>query len=404
MRKDTHCKVLTADEFRALLNDIYEEDIFVDFSADGIYVGKGEADIPPKDLRLRLAEALGVDEVTSIHIDDEEPTGVWIAFKDFDIIRRSDYIATKLWSREDVEEMLKERGYTGNDEEVDIVLATGYLKALGDCTEGDWDIIDAGIFEAAIRGNLSKERTFDMFSETLFGEGSDQAGSIKSSPDLLRKAGDSCEVVIGDTHVAKVTLLVDVPEERENVLWYGGRIVEIVTEGFENIPVYVNAVGDVDISIYKGDNVIEEMYDSNCAGGFREVAGRYYDTDRDVCEARRAFDEDLISLKPTLDVLGENMFVAKSETNVMILPSKTVSEAIECTLNNIGAFYEEEDLPERTAHHIFWDVDEEDGIVDLPDSVLIPDNVVDDDVADYLSDTYGFCVSSFLLRKSGKEA
>lgn len=74
-------KVMLAEEFRILLNELYEEDVYIDVSADGLYVGRTDDDIPTEDLHERLAEKLGVSEVTSIHIDDCEPTAVWIAYK-----------------------------------------------------------------------------------------------------------------------------------------------------------------------------------------------------------------------------------------------------------------------------------------------------------------------------------
>ena len=40
-----------------------------------------------------------------------------------------------------------------------------------------------------------------------------------------------------------------------------------------------------------------------------------------------------------------------------------------------------------------WDTDGED--CGLPEEVLVPNFVSDDDVADYLSDIYGFCVNSW---------
>jgi hypothetical protein len=40
-----------------------------------------------------------------------------------------------------------------------------------------------------------------------------------------------------------------------------------------------------------------------------------------------------------------------------------------------------------------WDTDGED--LGLPTEVLVPNFVPDDDVADYLSDIYGFCVNSW---------
>lgn len=58
-----------------------------------------------------------------------------------DVLFRSDYIATKLWSRDDVAACLQEKGFDGTDDEIDAVISAGYLKYLGDCTDGDWEMI-----------------------------------------------------------------------------------------------------------------------------------------------------------------------------------------------------------------------------------------------------------------------
>ena len=52
------------------------------------------------------------------------------------------------------------------------------------------------------------------------------------------------------------------------------------------------------------------------------------------------------------------------------------------------------------AINILWDVDEEDGEVDLPDEVIIPDDICgddDDEISDYLSDLTGFCHKGYDL-------
>lgn len=72
-----------------------------------------------------------------------------------DILFRSDYIATVLWSREDVEDALLENGFKGTAEEIDAVINTGYLRALEDCTDGDWYVIDDAIREAERRGEIT---------------------------------------------------------------------------------------------------------------------------------------------------------------------------------------------------------------------------------------------------------
>lgn len=52
-------------------------------------------------------------------------------------------------------------------------------------------------------------------------------------------------------------------------------------------------------------------------------------------------------------------------------------------------------LRHRTATEIEWDIDEDDEPVTLPSEVEIPWEVFDDDIDDYLSDEYGFCVGDF---------
>lgn len=155
-RRNRHTSVLFQfEDFRQLLSKLYPgRTVYVDAEMDGLYIGLDDDDLPTEDLHERLAAELDVSQVTSIHIDDYEPCCVWVTYRDFDEICRSDYIATKLWSREDVESTLIEEGYEGTKQEIDEVINTGYLKALGDCTDSDWDIIKYAIRDAAARGNI----------------------------------------------------------------------------------------------------------------------------------------------------------------------------------------------------------------------------------------------------------
>lgn len=43
-----------------------------------------------------------------------------------------------------------------------------------------------------------------------------------------------------------------------------------------------------------------------------------------------------------------------------------------------------------------WDVDDKSDLKYLPKTVEIPGNVDDEDVSDYLSDEYGFCVNAWI--------
>lgn len=71
-----------------------------------------------------------------------------------DLFRKSDFIATKLWSREDVAACLEEKGYEGTEEETDEVINTGFLKHLHDCTDEDWETIYQAIDEAKRLGHI----------------------------------------------------------------------------------------------------------------------------------------------------------------------------------------------------------------------------------------------------------
>lgn len=51
------------------------------------------------------------------------------------------------------------------------------------------------------------------------------------------------------------------------------------------------------------------------------------------------------------------------------------------------------------ATHIQWDVDEEEELEELPDSMDIPKGMDEDEIADYLSDQTGFCHDGFDLEE-----
>ena len=80
-----------------------------------------------------------------------EPMAVDIGYN---IIDRNSFIASKLWSREDVLSVLNERGYEGTEAEIDAVINTDYLKALDECTDRDWSIINDAITEATRTGTI----------------------------------------------------------------------------------------------------------------------------------------------------------------------------------------------------------------------------------------------------------
>lgn len=66
---------------------------------------------------------------------------------EYDILNRHDYIATKLWSEEDVKSCLVDRGYLPINENV--ALVANDLGSLGDCTDDEWEVIYGAIRENA---------------------------------------------------------------------------------------------------------------------------------------------------------------------------------------------------------------------------------------------------------------
>lgn len=66
-----------------------------------------------------------------------------------DVLFREDYFAMKLWSREDIEGVMEENGYTVTPERVDEVIENGgKWYGLNDCSDGEWDCIYWAIKEA----------------------------------------------------------------------------------------------------------------------------------------------------------------------------------------------------------------------------------------------------------------
>lgn len=58
-----------------------------------------------------------------------------------EVFSSRDYVATKLWSEDDIRAELKENDYEGTDEQVAAVINSGKLKHLEDCTDSEWEII-----------------------------------------------------------------------------------------------------------------------------------------------------------------------------------------------------------------------------------------------------------------------
>ena len=82
------CIFTDVEELQAILSAIYEEDIDVHISLDGLwYESKSDLDIGNDDVCQVLSEYYDV-QVTSIHIDDCDYVGVWIVYKELSTVER----------------------------------------------------------------------------------------------------------------------------------------------------------------------------------------------------------------------------------------------------------------------------------------------------------------------------
>lgn len=81
-----------------------------------------------------------------------------------DILYAGDYIARKLWSREDIEGKLEDLGYEANDDIIDNVINSGMLRSLNDCNDYDWGCIENAIEETISNmEDMKDEEAFDLY-------------------------------------------------------------------------------------------------------------------------------------------------------------------------------------------------------------------------------------------------
>ena len=91
------------------------------------------------------------------------------------------------------------------------------------------------------------------------------------------------------------------------------------------------------------------------------------------------------------------MYITNNQMQEYDDEDKWVVEASDEELANVLRERGYQVLPKRVAKDIVWDTDGEE--VELPTEVLIPYDVPVDNEADYLSDTYGWCVISYSLKE-----
>ena len=66
-----------------------------------------------------------------------------------DILFRSDYFATVLWSKDDLASTLIGKGFKDSDINIKHIIDSGVLDILGELTDADWNVIDNAIDQAS---------------------------------------------------------------------------------------------------------------------------------------------------------------------------------------------------------------------------------------------------------------
>lgn len=110
-----------------------------------------------QDVQLYEARKWLLDHIAAVQCG--EPADVLAATEYTASPHRKDTIAIKVWSRDDVGNMLVDNGFTGTQEQidnaVDAVVATGMLDALGDCSDEEWNLIDTAIKASGVMEHAS---------------------------------------------------------------------------------------------------------------------------------------------------------------------------------------------------------------------------------------------------------
>ena len=118
---------------------------------------------------------------------------------------------------------------------------------------------------------------------------------------------------------------------------------------------------------------------------------------------------NIFSVPFAYEMYGRIEVVAQNKEEAMKLATTKLEEMTTTQLHEVSNYLEDSlEIDEegqiledsvRSASNIVWDYEEgeEESYTELPGSVVIPDNIANEDVADYLSDTYGWCVVSFDL-------
>lgn len=141
------CITLGYDEFRRIVNTLYDADLTVEYTADGIdiYSNDGKDCISIDKLKTKLAEYFDVSAIKAIHIDHYNTPDVWLTYEnDIIDIKPSLYETSKYHFIDEESGYLQYNKFNGRWMEYDSVPHTpdGRKKAVRDAT----DIMPKGRF------------------------------------------------------------------------------------------------------------------------------------------------------------------------------------------------------------------------------------------------------------------
>ena len=110
-------------------------------------------------LREKLGDYLVIQNLIRGKADD-------YIFDGSNLIDRKEYVACKLWCREDIADELKELGYKGTNEQVEKVLKKSSLEEdLEAATEDDWNLIESACDEAGFYRKENIQKAKELWGE-----------------------------------------------------------------------------------------------------------------------------------------------------------------------------------------------------------------------------------------------
>lgn len=76
------CIILQEEEYSNIIKELFGKDTSVDYDIDGIYISNDNfPNLEYDEVYKRLSSYFDV-QVTSVHMDDEDYTGIWVCYKD----------------------------------------------------------------------------------------------------------------------------------------------------------------------------------------------------------------------------------------------------------------------------------------------------------------------------------